>query len=184
MPALQGCRRRELPSTLAIYFFAEYNAFIPQQEPSRMACPFFMPTSRLEDGGWLHPSRLPLGGGWIGHCSAPGHEGAEPTIEELRQLCNLGYAAACPRLPEDRTSDAIRFSVARDHRARLSLWFVYESGHCPAGHGTLEYDLSSGQWISSHADARIQKMAECYLQSYLLRRIQPAAAGFTSSTTP
>jgi hypothetical protein len=149
-----------------------------------VACPFFVPTSKLEDGGWLHPSRLPLGGGWIGHCSAPGHEGAEPTNEELRQLCNLGYAAACPRLPEDRTSDAVRFSVARDHGTRLSLWFVYESGHCPAGHGTLEYDLSSGQWISSHADARIQKMAECYLQSYLLRRIQPAAAGFTLSTAP
>ncbi len=57
-----------------------------------MACPFFMPTSKLEDGGWLHPSRLPLGGGWIGHCSAPGYEGAEPTNQELRELCNLGYA--------------------------------------------------------------------------------------------
>jgi hypothetical protein len=173
-----------LPSTLAIYFLAEYNAFILQQESSRMACPFFMPTSKLEDGGWLHPSRLPLGGGWIGHCSAPGHEGAEPTNEELRELCNLGYAAACPRLPENRTSDAVRFSIARDQGARLSLWFVYESGHRPAGYGTLEYDLSSGQWISSHTDPRIQKMAECYLQSYLLRRIQPATAGLTSDTTP
>jgi hypothetical protein len=125
-----------------------------------MACPFFMPTSKLEDGGWLHPSRLPLGGGWIGHCSAPGHEGAEPTNEELRELCNMGYATACPRLPEDRTSDAVRFSIARDHGARLSLW------------------------ISFHADPRIQKMAECYLQSYLLRRIQPATAGLKSDTTP
>ena len=105
-------------------------------------------------------------------------------MRKLRELCNLGYAAACPRLPEDRTSDAVRFSIARDHGARLSLWFVYESGHCPAGHGTLEYDLSSGQWISSHTDPRIQKMAECYLQSYLLRRIQPARAGLTSGTTP
>jgi hypothetical protein len=143
-----------------------------------------MPTRKLEDGGWLHPSRLPLGGGWIGHCSAPGHEGAEPTHEELRELCNLGYAANCPRLPLERTSDAVRFSIARDRDAHLLLWFVCESGHRPAAYGTLEYDLSTSQWISSHADGRIQKMAECYLQSYLRRRIQPAAAGFTSSITP
>jgi hypothetical protein len=143
-----------------------------------------MPTSKLEDGGWLHPSRLPLGGGWIGNCSAPGYEGAQPTNEELRELCNLGYAARCPRLPKERTSDAVRFSVARDHGARLLLWFVCESGHRPAAYGTLEFDISTGQWISSHSDARMQKMAECYLQAYLLRRIQPAAAGFTSSPTP
>jgi hypothetical protein len=148
-----------------------------------VACPFFMPTSKLDDGGWLHPSRLPLGGGWIGRCSAPGHEGADPTNEELRELCNLGYAARCPRLPEERVYDAVRFSIASDRGARLLVWFVCESGHRPASHGILEYDLSLGRWISSHSDARIQKMAECYLQSYLLRRIQPAPAGLTSSTT-
>ena len=149
-----------------------------------MACPFFMPTNKLEDGGWLHPSRLPLGGGWAGHCSAPGHEGAEPTNQELRDFCNLGYAAGCPRLPEERIYDAVRFSIARDRGAQLLLWFVCESGHRPAGHGMLEYDLSLGQWASSHSDLCIQKMAECYLQSYLLRRIQPAPAGSGSSPTP
>src|SRR5271167_1328202 len=143
-----------------------------------------MPTSKLDDGGWLHPSRLPLGGGWIGRCSAPGHEGAEPTNEELRELCNLGYAAGCPRLPKKRTSDAVRFSIASDRGAQLLIWFVYESGHLPARHGMLEYDVSHGEWISPPSEACIQKMAECYLQSYLLRRIRPAAAGFTSSTTP
>ena len=149
-----------------------------------MACPFFMPTSKLEDGGWLHPARLPLGAGWTGHCSAPGHEGTEPSTDELRDLCNLGYAAGCPRLPAERSFDAVRFSIARDLSAQLSLWFVCESGHRPAGYGTLQYDLLLGRWTSSHADPRIQKMAECYLQSYLLRRIQPAPAGMNSSTTP
>src|SRR6202167_1461024 len=147
-----------------------------------MACPFFMPTSRLDDGGWLHPSRLPLGGGWMGHCSAPGYEGTEPSNQELRELCNLGYAAGCARLPEDRAYDAVRFSIARDRGAQLELWFVCESSNCPASHGILEYDLSLGQWIRNHPDARIQKMAECYLQTYLVRRIQPAAAGLSSST--
>jgi hypothetical protein len=145
-----------------------------------------MPTSKLEDGGWLHPSRLPLGGGWSGYCCAPGHEGAEPTNQELRELCNLGYAAGCPRLPAERTCDAVRFSIASDRGVQLLMWFVYESGHRPAGHGMLEYDLLLGQWTSPHSDARIQKMAECYLQSYLLRRIRPTTtAGFASSlTTP
>ena len=149
-----------------------------------MACPFFMPMSKLEDGGWLHPSRLPLGGGWTGHCSAPGHEGAEPTHQELRELCNLGYAASCPRLPNERAYDAVRFSVAHDRGAQLELWFVCESGYRPASHGKLEYDLDLNQWVSSHSDLRIQKMAECYLQAYLLRRIQPALAGCSSSSTP
>jgi hypothetical protein len=149
-----------------------------------VACPFFMPTSKLEDGGWLHPSRLPLGGGWIGHCSAPGHEGAEPTNQELRELCNLGYAAGCARLPEERPYDAVRFAIARDRGAQLELWFVCESRHRPAGHGILEYDVSLDRWTTSHPDVRIQKMAECYLQSYLVRRIQPAAAGLLSSTNP
>ena len=148
-----------------------------------MACPFFMPTSKLEDGGWLHASRLPLGGGWIGHCSAPGHEGTEPSTEQLREHCNLGYAASCSRLPVERTSDAVRFSIATDRGNLLSVWFVHELSHRPAGNGTLEYDLSLGQWISCHPDPRIQKMADCYLQSYLLRRIRPASADVTPSTT-
>jgi hypothetical protein len=174
----------ELPSTLAIHFVSEYNALIPQPESQRVACPFFMPTSKLEDGGWLHPTRLPLGGGWSGHCGAPGHEGAEPTNQELRELCNLGYATDCPRLPAERACDAVRFSIARNRGGQLLLWFVCESGHRPAGHRMLEYDLSLGQWIFSHPEPRIQKMAECYLQSYLLSRSQPASAGFTKSATP
>lgn len=147
-----------------------------------MACPFFMPASKLDDGGWIHPSRLPLGAGWLGVCGAPGHEGAEPTDQELHHLCNLGYASGCLRLPVDRSCDAVRFSVARDRGSYLNVWFVCESGHRPAGHGTLEYDVALGRWETSHPDPRIQKLADCYLQSYLLRRIQPASAGAASST--
>ena len=135
-----------------------------------MSCPFFLPTSKLEGGGWLHPARLPLGGGWHGQCCAPGHEGAEPTTQDLQEFCNLGYAARCPRLPKERTADAIRFSVARDAGAQLLLAFACEFDHRPAGHGTLEYDLSLGRWIGSHSDPRIQRMAECYLDAYISRR--------------
>lgn len=145
-----------------------------------MACPFFMPTEQLQDGGWIHPARLPLGGGWHGHCCAPGHEGVRPETSELRE-CNLGYAATCTRLPSSRTSDAVRFGVSRDRGSQLDLFYVHELAHCPGEHGTLIYDVGLGQWLSSHSQPHIQKMAYCYLQSYLLRRIRPAVPATSTS---
>jgi hypothetical protein len=147
-----------------------------------MACPFFMPTAKSEAGGWIHPARLPLGAGWQGHCCAPGHEGSEPTVEEVREFCNLGYASRCSRLPKERTADAVRFCISRDRGEQFTVCFVREFGHRPVDHGILEYDSAQGQWISSHPDSRIQKMADCYLQSYLMRRIQPTRSGSRAST--
>lgn len=134
-----------------------------------MACPFFLPTQKWDAGMWQHPARLPLGGGWRGSCSAPGHEGAEPSDQEQQDLCNLGYAATCSWLPVERSCDAVRFSVTRDDGSRLQLCFVCESAHHPVAHGTLEYDSAASQWISTHADPRLQRMAECYVESYLSR---------------
>ncbi len=145
-----------------------------------MACPYFMPTHKSE-AAWLHPSRLPLGGGWSGHCSAPGNEGAMPSDQSLREHCNLGYAVACPHLPKERTADAVRFSIARDRGSQLELWFVCELGHRPAAHGKLQYDVGLAEWLSVHSDARIQKMAECYVESYLRRRT-PSAELLSSAT--
>ncbi len=145
-----------------------------------MACPFFVPTSKL-DGGWLHPSRLPLGAGWSGQCAAPGHVGAEPSADELREFCNLGYASRCTRLPRQRCCDAVRFSVVRDCDPHLTVTYVTESAHRPASYGTLEFDLTLNQWTSGHEDPNMQKLVDCYLQSYLLRRIRPAAVGAKES---
>jgi hypothetical protein len=136
-----------------------------------LACPFFVPTNRAEDIAWLHPSRLPLGAGWDGHCGAPGHEGSKPTPGEIKENCNIGYATACPRLPRQRDCDAVRFSVARDSGSKLTLWFVFESAHLPAGHGILEYNLPTRQWTSQHPDAGVQKMADCFVQSYVGRKV-------------
>lgn len=136
----------------------------------RVACPFFFPIAKLDDGSWLHPFRLPLGGGWQGQCCAPGQDDCEPTREELREFCNMGYARACPRLPKERTADAVRFSVTRDVGAQLLLCFVCELDHRPAGHGTLEYDRSLNRWAGTHPDPQIQRMAECYLETYLSRK--------------
>ncbi|MGH9510932.1 MAG: hypothetical protein ACRD2U_02230 [Terriglobales bacterium] len=142
-----------------------------------MACPFFIPTKRAEDIVWFHPSRLPLGAGWNGHCGAPGHEGFAPALEEIRENCNIGYAATCPRLPKQRDCDAVRFCVSRDSFPQLTLQYVFESVHRPAGHGTLEYDVRAKQWTSLHGDERLQRMADCYLESYLSRRNTAADSG-------
>jgi hypothetical protein len=139
-----------------------------------MACPFFFPQKRIENPPWPHPPRLPLGDGWTGHCTAPGHEGARPTNEELKDGCNLGYAHACPRLPRERSCDAVRFSLARDREEKVSVQFVCEIGHAPGEHGMLEFDAVAQRWLSMHTDERIQKMAECFLQSYLRRKERPS----------
>ena len=79
-----------------------------------MACPFFMPTHRADDAGWPHPSRLPLGAGWMVSAAPPATSLWSRAAVSCSELCNLGYATRCSRLPKERTADAVRFSVARD----------------------------------------------------------------------
>src|SRR5438270_11122907 len=164
-----------------------------------MACPFFMPVEKLENGAWPHPGRLPLGAGWNGRCMAPGHEGEIPSQAEMEEFCNLGYASTCGRLPRDRAWDAVRFAVisgvqpksgqlsqttengneeAKDNRidARrfpnfiVHLRYVCERDHQPVEDGRLEFDTAAATWVQGHADARVQKMAECFLESHLAKK--------------
>jgi hypothetical protein len=149
-----------------------------------LACPYFMPVTRLESGAWPHPSRLPLGCGWSGHCTAPGHENAIPSQETVESSCNLGYASGCSWAPAQRSWDAVRFAVLapakslRDKASSASseashclrLDYVCERDHRPVEHGELSFDLFQQEWTLRHSDSRIQKMAECYLDSYLKKK--------------
>ncbi len=140
-----------------------------------MACPFFMPTEKLESGSWLHAGRLPLGCGWSGQCTASGYAGEVPTAEELRDFCNLGYAEGCGRLPREREWDSVRFgartvSDMNGTAARIQILYICERAHRPAGQGTLEFDLAAGRWEHPHGDSRVQRMAECFLESYIEKR--------------
>ncbi len=144
-----------------------------------MACPFFMPTEKLEH--WPNRPRLPLGDGWRGTCTAPGCEGAEPNDNELRELCNLGYAKRCPRLPKKRLWDAVRFSISREQDGKIVIYFVCEVDHRPGEHGALEFDAGTNAWTAPHRDPRVQKMAQCYLESYLERKTRPVHPGRPSS---
>jgi hypothetical protein len=89
-----------------------------------------------------------------------------------RQLewCNLGYASCCPRLPKKRSSDAVRFGVVRESKERISIQFIFESDHQPAGHGYLEYDALAKHWIAAHPEPRTQRLAESFLASYFERK--------------
>jgi hypothetical protein len=167
------------------------------REVVAMACPFFMPVEKLENGAWPHPARLPLGCGWSGHCTAPGHEGEVPERETLEQSCNLGYAGSCPRLPRERAWDAVRFAIAaqpggdagRNHgievkdpsRSRV-LQFVYvcERAHRPVERGRLSFEAGGAGWLQRHPDARVQKMAECFLESCHGKRSVLASDGVAS----
>lgn len=144
-----------------------------------MACPYFMPVEKLENGSWPHPARLPLGSGWRGHCTAPGHEGQDPPRDILEAFCNLGYASTCTWAPSERACDAVRFGVeASSQSGKLSegqarvirIVYVCERGHRPVERGDLEFDLDRATWTRRHADPRLQKMAECFLESYWKRR--------------
>jgi len=134
-----------------------------------LACPYFVPREILNDGSWLHPSRLPLGAGWNGSCCATGQE-TVPTDSALREFCNLGNATACPHLPHERDWDAVRFSVALASDGQITLWYVCERGHAPVEHGKLTFDLTGRTERSAHPDPRVQRLALCYLEAWRARQ--------------
>jgi hypothetical protein len=152
-----------------------------------VACPFFMPEEKLENGNWLHVGRLPLGCGWSGRCSAPGHEGETPSQEELREFCNLGYAEGCGRLPRERGWDSVRFAARAVGDAqngterRIQVRYACEREHRPAGSGTLEFDAFESRWVERHRDDRVQRMAECFLESFLDKRKKQEVARAAAS---
>ena len=135
-----------------------------------MTCPFFMPTERADDIAFQHPSRLPLGASWRGSCLASSHEQETLSTAEL-ESCNLGYAKSCPRLPKERVCDAVRFAVVNESQDSVSLKFVLEKAYLPTSHGVLAYDRNTKRWVPPHSDLSIQKKAECFLQSYLDRKL-------------
>src|SRR5689334_13020572 len=118
-----------------------------------MACPFFSPSDRADNLALPHPARLPLSAAWSGTCTAPGGELVQLGAAEL-EACNLGYAHACPRLPEQRTADAVRFVVSKQCPGRLTVHYVLEAKHLPVAHGILEYDRGAAAWSVSHSDQR------------------------------
>lgn len=134
-----------------------------------VACPFFHPTIRHDAELWPFRRRLPLGDGFQGHCTAPGHEGEIPDDLTLGESCNLGYAR-CPRLPQQREADAVHFSVATDRDGIVALHWVMVKNHALASSGQLRFDRGCSCWLELHPNSVVQRMAQCYLEAYLGRR--------------
>jgi len=133
-----------------------------------MCCPYFMPSRRHDAELWPWRQRLPLGDGYLGLCSAPGHQGEQPDDEALKQ-CNLGYAR-CPWLPADRMADAVRFSIADDAPSRLRILYAIELNHAPGECGVLEFSRATGTWLQHDRDERFLRQADCFVSAYLRRR--------------
>jgi hypothetical protein len=135
-----------------------------------VACPFFWPVARLDAELWPHRRRLPLGDGFAGECHAPNCAGRKPGEDELKDSCNLGYATSCPHLPNDRHADAVHFSATGEGYVRVS--YVMVKDQAPGEHGILEFDTATREWRSTHRDANVQRMAECYVEAWLARRVR------------
>ncbi len=133
-----------------------------------MACPYFVPREIVNDGSWPHPKRLPLGAGWKGECCAA-EQLRSPDDFQMREFCNLGYATRCPHLPPQCDWDAIRFAVARACDEQIVLSYSCELNHAPKEHGTMTFDRNRETWLNPHPDARVQRLAEAFLETYRSR---------------
>jgi hypothetical protein len=91
---------------------------------------------------------------------------------ELVDFCNLGYSR-CPRLPQEREADAVRFGVALEKPDSIVVQYVFEHAHAPGAYGTLEYSAGMGVWLQRHPDSRVQRQAECFVESYFARKNAP-----------
>ena len=142
-----------------------------------MACPFFVPSRRLEIAGWVRPPRFPLGDPFGGACHARSGDVIEPPEARQRELCNCGYARGrCDRFPGDSAADAVRFSVTDDTATRVSVVYVVEKDHAPAEFGTLEYLVDESRLDGPHISDVLVQQARAFLESYLSRRALSARA--------
>ena len=140
---------------------------------------------------WLHAARLPLGCGWSGHCTAPGHEGETPSQEELRDFCNLGYAGrlrrdcpaeSAPGIPSGfgRANALSAMAQESESGTRIQVRYVCERVIVPRSTACWNsMRIEDEMCAKPHPDRRLQRMAECFLTSYL-RRKKKAAGSYAS----
>jgi hypothetical protein len=91
-------------------------------------------------------------------------------------------------MPRDRMWDSVRFAartVGSDaengDNGRIRIRYVCESGHRPAENGVLEFNVVEAQWVERHRDRRVQRMAECFLESYVEKRRSRKLRGLLAS---
>ena len=152
--------------------FANLLGYSVNEVPT-VACPFFMPSRRLEHAGWVPSPRLPLGDPWGGTCHVLENDIVEPAEQQQREVCNCGYARGrCERFPGGKAPDATRFSVTSDTGGVIRMVYVIEKDHAPASHGVLEF---SGSGEVSGVSNLLARQATAFLESYRHRRTRTAS---------
>ena len=135
-----------------------------------MACPFFAPSRRLENTGWVIPPRYPLGDLFSGTCHASAV--VNPTEGSPRPIAatTVTPVGRCDRFPGGSTPDAVRFSVTHDAGPRVSLTYVVEKDHSPVELGTLEYDVADARLDGPVISDVLVQQARAFVESYLRRK--------------
>jgi hypothetical protein len=133
----------------------------------RMPCPYFYPLARFPFEERSSVPLLPLGAAYRGECRAV-PAAALPEDAALRQFCNLGYAGGrCANFPPGDGPDAVRFAISGHGGGRVSVSYAIERAHLPFENGVLEFLVDADRFSSGHADARLERQARVYLESYL-----------------
>lgn len=95
-----------------------------------MACPLFLPGSRL-----------PLSETYGGECSAD--SGAALSTDKLTRCCNPGYARSLCERAAASDVDSHRFLVRSDDGVSVEIAWSAERNHHPVAVGMLRFDRDS-----------------------------------------
>ena len=110
---------------------------------------------------------MPLGQTYSGTCRANPDEFHVPSETHLRDVCNCGYArGVCDRFPAGDAADAVRFSATEAGDGRLSVIYVFEKDHAPAGHGSLDFSIAANAFLSQ-GDELLLRQARAFVESLL-----------------
>jgi hypothetical protein len=123
---------------------------------------------------WLSPPRLPLGDPCRGHCTTGLDTAAQPCLDEIRKLCNLGYARGrCPRFPAAYDgADAIRFSITRHEGDAVGLVCIFEKDYSPGRYSAMIYDTRAARFTTPMESPCLEAQARKFVDSYLNRKLK------------
>ena len=150
-----------------------------------MACPYFMPVAKLENGAGRIPPGCPsdVVGADIarhpatkdscltGQCSNPSATSDTPVAALVARRTRRGMRSGSRfQRPPISTREKSLQDVLMSRSVRFASSTFASARHLPVSHGELEFDLLQASWLHKHDDLRMQKMAECFLESYLKKK--------------
>ena len=113
------------------------------------------------------------------HCARA--RGSRPIAGGVAGVLQSRLRRRLRALAAERAWDSVRFgaraassSVSGNEKdlngGHIQIRYVCERDHRPVEHGTLRFDAITTRWEETHSDSRVQRMAECFLASYLEKR--------------